>query len=85
MVAVIQATGSQGSWIGAVATVLFYGVLPVAIVAYLFFSPARRRVRRAAERAAAREPAQPAGSGSVDPDDRGHATGDAVSAVREEP
>ena len=51
MVAVVEATSAQGTLLGAAFTLLLYGVLPLSIVAYLFFSPARRRARRAADAA----------------------------------
>ncbi len=73
MVAVVEATGSNGTLLGALVTLLLYGVLPLGIVGYLFFSPARRRARRSAEAA------------RLDPDEGGHAAGDAVAPVREEP
>jgi hypothetical protein len=73
MVAVVEATSSNGTLLGALVTVVLYGVLPLGIVGYLFFSPARRRARRAAE------------SARQDPDAGGHAAGDAVTPEREEP
>ena len=76
MVAVVEATSSNGTLLGAAFTLLLYGVMPLAIVGYLFFSPARRRARRSAEAAPAAR---------VDPDEGGHAAGDAVAPVREEP
>jgi len=72
MVAVVEATGSNGTLLGAVFTFVLYGVLPLGIVGYLFFSPARRRARRSAEALA------------VDPDEGGHAAGDAVTPERKE-
>ena len=81
MVAVVEATSSTGTLLGAFITVVLYGVLPLGIVAYLFLSPAQRRTRRAAEAA---EDAAPAAS-TADPDQGGHATGDPVSPVRKEP
>lgn len=80
MVAVVEATSAQGTLLGAAITLLLYGVLPLSIVGYLFFSPARRRARCAAE--AARLPGNSTG---VDPDQGGHAAGDAVASEREEP
>lgn len=47
MVAVVEATSRNGTVFGATVTLLLYGVLPIGLVAYLFFSPARRRTRRA--------------------------------------
>ena len=76
MMAVAEATGSKGTVLGAVVTLVLYGVLPLALVMYLVGTPARRRAQRAREAA------------SVDPDAGGHAStaaqGDAVAAVRKE-
>lgn len=78
MVAVVEATSSNGTVLGALLTLLLYGVMPLGIVGYLFFGPARRRARRARE-AASIAPVADA------PDDRRHAAGDTVAPVREEP
>ncbi len=79
VVAVVEATSTQGTWLGALATWVFYGVLPLAIVGYLFFTPARRRRRKARE--ALLSDARP----RVDPDQGGLATGEAIPPIREEP
>ena len=76
MVALVEALASNGTVIGAVFTFLLWGMLPLAIVLYLLRTPARRRERQA--RAAD-------GSGSLDPDGRGHPPGYAVAPEREEP
>lgn len=76
MVAVVEAVGAGGSLLGATVTLLFWGVLPVTIVAYLMGSPARRAARRAAQ-ASANLPA--------DPDRGGHAAGDTIAPERKEP
>jgi hypothetical protein len=82
MVAVVEATSSTGTLLGAFFTFVLYGVLPLGIVGYLFLSPARRRARRADEDAANGA----LGSGSVpDPDQGSHAPGDAVTPIRKEP
>ncbi len=78
MVAVVEATSSQGTVLGALLTFTLYGALPLAIVGYLFFSPARRRARRAAEAAST-------GAVGLDPDGRGQTAGDPVTPEREEP
>jgi hypothetical protein len=78
MVAVVEATSSQGTVLGALLTFTLYGVLPLGIVGYLFFSPARRRTRRAAEAAST-------GAAGLDPDGRGQAAGDRVTPEREKP
>jgi uncharacterized membrane protein len=73
MVAVVEATSAHGTLLGALFTFVLYGLLPLGIVGYLFFSPARRRARRSVERAA------------LDPDEGSHAAGDAVAPERKEP
>lgn len=86
MVAVVEATSQQGTLLGALVTLVLYGVLPLAIVAYLFFSPARRRARRRADAAGHAAPHDDAAeSARLDPDQRGHAAGDAIAPERKEP
>lgn len=58
MMAVAEATSPVGSVLGAVITFLLYGVLPMAIVAYILGTPARRKAREAAQaKAASGDPA----------------------------
>ena len=45
MMAVAEATSSQGSLLGAVITFLMYGVLPVSLLLYLMATPLRRKRR----------------------------------------
>lgn len=77
MMAVAEATNSNGTVLGAIITFLLYGLLPVALVVYLMRSPARRKAMRAREAA------------SNEPDAGGHAAAaaepDAVAPVREKP
>ncbi len=80
MMAVAEATHSNGTVLGAIITFLLYGLAPVALVVYLMGAPARRRAikaREAAELAAAHS--------VVQPDASGHAPADAITAVRKEP
>ncbi len=72
LVAVVEATSPNGTLLGALVTVVLYGVLPLGIIGYLFFSPARRRAQRAR-------------SARLDPDAGGHAAGDTVAPERKEP
>ena len=78
MIAIVELTGADASWLRAVSTLLLWGVLPLGIVAYLGLAPARRRRRREAENAQAVRSA-------LDPDGRSHAPGDAVAPEREVP
>lgn len=78
MMAIVEATSANGGMLGALFTLLLYGALPLSIVLYLMATPARRRARQAAERHD--DPAA-----SSEPDRGGHAPGDAVAPIREEP
>lgn len=76
MAAIVEAVGSGGSLLGATMTLLFWGVLPATIVAYLMGSSSRRAAQRAA---------QASGDTAADPDGGGHAAGDTVAPERIEP
>ena len=93
MVAVVEATGSGGTVLGALITFFLYGVLPLGIVMYLMLSPARRSARRAADKAdaaAGDDIAAPLAAptsvpnGGQGPDERGHPPGDPIAAERKE-
>lgn len=49
MMALAEATSSQGSVLGAVVTFALYGLLPISIVLYVMGAPRRREARRRAE------------------------------------
>jgi len=83
MMAVAEATHSNGTLLGALITFVLYGLVPVALVVYLMGAPSRRRAIRAREAAELANSA--ASSASVQPDAGGHAAADAVTPVRKEP
>ncbi|MCB1995652.1 MAG: hypothetical protein H6933_12090 [Burkholderiaceae bacterium] len=98
MMAVAEALSPQGTVIGAVMTLVLYGVGPLALLLYILGTPLRRRQRRAAEAQELQEgQAQAtqvterdeavddaaAGSG-VAPDGGGQPPGDAVAPVGKE-
>jgi len=72
MMAVAEALSSQGSVLGALITLVFYGLLPLSIVLYVGGTAARRRARQAAQAAASAPEA---------PDRDGHPAVDAVPAI----
>jgi hypothetical protein len=72
MMALAEATSSQGTVLGAVITFVMYGVLPLALVMYILGTPMRRRRMRARESAPS-------------PDGSSQAPGDAVASERKEP
>jgi hypothetical protein len=73
MMVLAEALGPGGSVLGAIVTLLLYGVLPLSIVLYIGNARARARARRAGQ-----------ASGDVDPGRGGQAAGDAVAPEREE-
>jgi mannose/fructose/N-acetylgalactosamine-specific phosphotransferase system component IID len=96
MMEVAEAMAPNGSGLGAVFTLLLYGVLPLAVVLYILNTPYRRRAHRAREQAAVAATAPMTSVGSIDgagrsgavgpaPDERGQPPGDAVPTVREPP
>lgn len=90
LMAVAEATSSNGTLVGALVTFVLYGVLPLSIVVYILGTPGRRRqvhARNMQERAeweankaaaaveaAAADRAQPS-QPSTEPDASGHAAG----------
>ena len=92
MMALAEATSSQGSVLGALVTFVLYGLLPISIVLYVMAAPRRREARKRSERqellAAQAEAA--ASADSADQADGGdHASADpslvGVAPERKEP
>lgn len=79
MMAIAEATHSNGTVLGGLITFVLYGVGPVALVVYLMGAPARRRTIKA------REAAELAKAHLVEPDAGRHAAADTVAPVRKEP
>jgi hypothetical protein len=95
MMAVAEATNTNGTVIGAIVTFVLYGVVPVSIVMYLLGTPSRNKARKARERAewvaqqnAMAVASHPPMDTSGQPDAGGHAPGAAqpgsVAPVRKE-
>ena len=91
MMAVAEATNSNGSVLGAIITFLLYGVAPVALVLYLMGTPARKRAIKARDAQALAVVKAESGDSpdSFKPDAGSHAPaapkGDLVAPVRKEP
>lgn len=49
LMALVEATSSQGTVLGAFFTLLLYGVLPLSIVMYVLGAPMRRTARKKLE------------------------------------
>ena len=61
MMTVAEALAPQGTVLGALVTLMLYGVLPLSVVLYIMATPGRRRLRRAAEAAQTTASEQPDG------------------------
>jgi hypothetical protein len=79
MMALAEATNSNGSVVGGVFTFVLYGAAPVALVGYILMTPARKRAIKAREKAEQEKPASSA------PDGGGETAADLVPPVRKEP
>ena len=85
MMAVAEATNTNGSVLGAIFTFLLYGVLPCALLIYIMGTPARKRAIRAKQALEqANTTALTPGLSLDAPDAGGHAPADAVAPVRKE-
>ncbi|MEY4507812.1 MAG: hypothetical protein RL297_2390 [Pseudomonadota bacterium] len=85
MMAVAEATNSNGTVLGAFFTFVLYGVLPLGLVIYILRTPDRRKARKAQEakedaaRIAASAQPHTSGHAPTAPQDAG------IAAVREKP
>jgi hypothetical protein len=82
MMTVAEATSASGSVLGAMITLLLYGLLPLSLLTYIMGTPGRKRRRQAAE-IAARLPAAGVAS-SLTPDGGSQPAGAGVAAKGKE-
>jgi uncharacterized protein (DUF58 family) len=101
MVALVELFSPQGTAVGALFTVLGWGLIPLSVVLYILATPSRRAARRAEESRASAGPLPsigprlPSGESSrseqgvvtspANPDGSSHAAGDAVAPEGKEP
>lgn len=76
MMAIAEATNSNGTVLGAIITFILYGLVPVGLILYFMGTPSRRRALREREIALRQDSSQP-DADSLPPTD-------AVAPVREE-
>src|SRR5690349_20730957 len=67
MMAVAEATNTNGTVLGGIFTFLLYGAAPVALVAYILSTPMRKRAIRAREKAEQEEAARAQSPGATAP------------------
>ena len=85
MMALAEATASNGTVMGGIITFVFYGVLPITLVVYVMGTPARKRAIKAREKAEwAAEQAAVASASDLAPDSHSQAAADPVAPVRKE-
>jgi membrane protein implicated in regulation of membrane protease activity len=82
MMTAAEATAANGSVLGALITLLLYGVLPLSLLTYIMGTPGRKRRRKAADIEAERQAAT--APSALPPDCGSHAAGAAVSAEGKE-
>jgi membrane protein implicated in regulation of membrane protease activity len=83
LMALAEALSTQGSVLGALITFVFYGLLPMALVVYLYGTPLRRKAIRRQEEQAKQESSEgmiPVDS-AVQPNAGGHAATGPEAAV----
>ena len=96
MMAAAELASPSGTVLGAVMTLLLYGVLPLALLLYIMAAPMRSKAIRQRERSeTAAEPtvgpASAPGNAAIQnsaldhPDSRSHAPGDPIAPVGKEP
>ena len=85
MMALAEATASNGTVMGGIITFVFYGVLPITLVVYVMGTPARKRAIKAREKAEwAAAQAAAASASDLAPDSHSQAAADPVAPVRKE-
>ena len=80
MMAAAEVTSAGGTVLGALFTLLLYGVLPLSLLMYIVGTPGRKRRLKAAQAQADAQAASP----SIPPDGSGQAPGDAIAAKGKE-
>lgn len=89
LMALAEAFSTQGTILGAIITFVFYGLLPMSLVAYLMGTPMRRKARHREASEQAKQAPLASDAGSGEPNASRHATGvpqdAAVTPVRKEP
>jgi mannose/fructose/N-acetylgalactosamine-specific phosphotransferase system component IID len=55
MMAVAEATNTNGSLLGGIVTFILYGILPTSIIIYILGAPQRKKAKLASEKSASDE------------------------------
>ena len=84
MMAVAEATNSNGTVLGAIVTFVFYGLAPVGLILYFMGAPGRKRKIRAREAAELEQQRSQQQSASLQPNAGSLAPTEAVTPVGKE-
>jgi hypothetical protein len=87
MMAVAEATNTNGTVLGAIMTFVLYGLLPIGLILYFMGSKGRKRAikaRELAEMTAKAAQTHPEAQPLIDPDTSGHSATDTIAPVRKE-
>lgn len=85
LMAAAEATSSQGSVLGALITLLMYGIVPLGLVLYIMGTPMRRQRRAEREAQEHAAPEAPPPTASTPPDGGRMAAGNAIPPKGKEP
>ena len=81
MMSIAEATSSNGSLLGALITLMLYGLVPVALVIYLMGAPARNKAIKQREAQARAQHLASVSKPSGQPDTGSHAAGGAQAVA----
>ena len=84
MMAVAEASNSNGTILGAIVTFVLYGLMPVGLILYFTGAPGRKRKIRAREAAELEQQLRQQQPASLQPDAGSQAPTDAVPPVGKE-
>lgn len=85
MMAAAEATSRNGTVLGALMTLLLYGLGPITLLVYIMGTPGRKRAIKARELAESNAQKAAAAASSGEPAGSGEAAAEAVAPVRKEP
>jgi hypothetical protein len=85
MMAVAEATSSNGTLLGAIVTFVLYGLAPITLVVYIMGTPGRKRAIKAREQAGRDAEKAATEASSTEPAGSGETPAEPVAAVRKEP
>tara|TARA_B110000503_G_C6941527_1_gene327166 strand:+ start:426 stop:731 length:306 start_codon:yes stop_codon:yes gene_type:complete len=87
LMAIAEATNTNGTVLGGLITFVMYGLLPIALVIYLMGTPSRRRLLKRQEKEELMQQQSQTVSATISsskPNASGHTTSESISSVGKE-